>query len=156
MFCNHFWPGETGRLKPVTHIAVLYAAFAGIATMANLGAQAVVIWLYKGPNSIEISILVGTITGLPIKYVLEKQHIFEFESEGLGHDSRLFFLYSVMGVFTTTFFWGVEYAFHWIFGTDAMRYLGGAIGLTLGYIMKYRLDKRFVFVQKDPATAGKA
>jgi len=34
-----------------------------------------------------------------------------------------------------------------------MRYLGGAIGLTLGYVIKYRLDKRFVFVTRKPSTA---
>jgi hypothetical protein len=26
-----------------------------------------------------------------------------------------------------------------------MRYLGGVIGLTIGYLAKYHLDKRFVF-----------
>jgi hypothetical protein len=26
-----------------------------------------------------------------------------------------------------------------------MRYLGGIIGLAIGYLMKYRLDRRYVF-----------
>jgi hypothetical protein len=26
-----------------------------------------------------------------------------------------------------------------------MRYLGGILGLIIGYLMKYRLDKRYVF-----------
>lgn len=30
-----------------------------------------------------------------------------------------------------------------------MRYLGGAIGLTLGSYIKYNLDKRFVFKQEQ-------
>lgn len=58
------------------------------------------------------------------------------------------FLYTFTGVFTTALFWGIEFGFQSLFGTDAMRYLGGAIGLTLGYIIKYRLDKRFVFVPR--------
>jgi hypothetical protein len=29
-----------------------------------------------------------------------------------------------------------------------MRYLGGAVGLTLGSYIKYHLDKRFVFKQE--------
>ena len=52
-----------------------------------------------------------------------------------------------MGLFTTFVFWGVEFAFQYVFGTDGMRYLGGAIGLTIGSIIKYKLDKRFVFKQ---------
>lgn len=140
-------------MKSVTSIAGLYATFAVIATAANLGTQALVVWTYGGAYAVEVSILLGTAVGLPIKYVLEKRYVFEFRSNDLAHDGRLFFLYSIMGVGTTLLFWGVEYAFHWLFGTDAMRYLGGAIGLTLGYVIKYRLDKRFVFVSKAPATA---
>lgn len=132
-------------MKGVVRIAVLYAVFAAIATAANIGCQALVIWVYKGPYAVALSILAGTAAGLPIKYVLEKRHIFSFESDNLAHDGRMFALYSFMGVFTTALFWGVEYAFHQAFGTDAMRYLGGAIGLTLGYAIKYHLDKRFVF-----------
>jgi hypothetical protein len=31
-----------------------------------------------------------------------------------------------------------------------MRYLGGLIGLAIGYWTKYRLDKRYVFRAADP------
>lgn len=130
---------------------MLYAIFAAIATVANIGCQALVIWLYTGPFAVPLSIFVGTAVGLPIKYVLEKRHIFSFVADGLAHDGSMFMLYSVMGVATTALFWGIEYAFQLVFGTDAMRYLGGAIGLTLGYIIKYRLDKRFVFVSRAAA-----
>jgi len=129
-------------------IGVLYAVFAALATFANLGAQAMVVWLYRGAYAIEISILAGTAVGLLVKYILDKRHIFGFQADSLIHDSKLFALYSFMGVFTTALFWCVEYAFHWLFGTDAMRYLGGAIGLALGYVIKYHLDKRYVFVPR--------
>ncbi len=138
-------------MKGVARIAVLYALFAALATAANIGCQALVIWLYTGPHAVPLSILVGTAAGLPIKYVLEKRHIFGFKADSLAHDGSMFMLYSFMGVFTTALFWGVEYAFHHAFGTDAMRYLGGVIGLTLGYIIKYHLDKRFVFVNRQAA-----
>lgn len=137
-------------MKGVARIAMLYAVFSAIATVVNIGCQALVIWLYNGSFAVPLSILVGTAAGLPIKYVLEKRHIFSFESDNLAHDGRLFVFYSFLGVFTTALFWGIEYAFHQAFGTDAMRYLGGAIGLTLGYAIKYQLDKRFVFVSRAP------
>jgi positive regulator of sigma E activity len=42
-------------------------------------------------------------------------------------------------------FWGVELTFHYIFGTHLMTVVGGATGLTVGYILKYNLDKHFTF-----------
>jgi putative flippase GtrA len=136
-------------IKSVSRIAVLYAVFAAIATVVNIGSQSLVIWFYQGHYAVPLSIFVGTATGLPVKYVLEKRHIFSFESNNLAHDGKMFALYSFMGVFTTALFWGIEYAFHAAFGTDSMRYLGGAIGLSLGYAIKYHLDKRFVFIKRS-------
>ena len=141
-------------VKSVSHIAVLYAVFAAFATVVNIGSQALVIWLYDGPYAVPMSILVGTAAALPVKYVLEKRHIFSFQSDNLAHDGKMFALYSLMGVFTTALFWGIEYTFHHTFGTDAMRYLGGVIGLTLGYTIKYHLDKRFVFVTRSAVGAA--
>ncbi len=138
-------------MKSVPRIAMLYAVFAVLATAVNVGSQALVIRSYTGAYAVPLSILVGTASGLPVKYVLEKRYIFSFEADSLAHDGRMFALYSFMGLFTTVLFWGVEWAFHVVFGTDAMRYLGGAIGLTLGYFIKYRLDKRFVFVRCSAA-----
>jgi hypothetical protein len=50
-----------------------------------------------------------------------------------------------MGLATTVIFWGFEFGFHHIFETKEMRYLGGVIGLAIGYVTKYHLDKRYVF-----------
>ena len=104
------------------------------------------IWVYEGPFSVEISILVGTAMGLPLRYFLEKRYIFNFTSKNLVHDGKLFIFYSAMGVITTLIFWGTEYAFHLIYDTDFMRYLGGIIGLSIGFYVKYQLDKKYVFV----------
>jgi hypothetical protein len=127
--------------------AARYAAFAAVATVANLATQAAVIALYDGPFNIEVSILVGTAVGLPVKYVLDKRYIFEFTTASLAHDGRLLAIYALTGVLTTFIFWTTEYAFHWLFRSDAIRYAGGALGLAVGYLVKYRLDRRFVFVQ---------
>ena len=50
-----------------------------------------------------------------------------------------------MGLVTTVIFWGFEFGFDHLFETREMRYLGGIIGLAIGYYAKYQLDKRFVF-----------
>ena len=132
--------------KTATKIAVLYTLFAVVSTSINIGSQMVSIWVYEGPFSVEISILVGTVMGLPLRYFLEKRYIFNFASKNLVHDGKLFVFYSAMGVITPLIFWGTEYTFHLIYNTDVMRYLGGIIGLSIGFYVKYQLDKKYVFV----------
>ena len=136
--------------KSATKLVILYSLFAGISTLVNIGTQMLSIFLYSGIYAIEISIFIGTLSGLPLRYFLEKRFIFSFESDGLKHDGQLFILYSFMGVFTTVIFWGTEYAFHLLFSSDFMRYVGGILGLSIGYYVKYQLDKRFVFIAKNP------
>jgi putative flippase GtrA len=135
--------------KSATKIAVLYSLFAGLSTVVNIGSQMLSMLIYSGAYAVEISIFIGTLAGLPLRYFLEKRYIFSFESKDIKHDGQLFILYSFMGVFTTAIFWGTEYAFHLIFTTDVMRYIGGVLGLSIGYYIKYQLDKRFVFVNKS-------
>jgi len=139
--------------KTAMSIAVLYSLFAAFSTAINIGCQMLAIWLYKGPYAVEVSILVGTAAGLPLRYLLEKRYIFAFKSNDIAHDGRLFVLYTFMGVFTTAIFWGVEYAFHLMFATDTMRYVGGVIGLAIGFYIKYQLDKKYVFVSDDKKIA---
>jgi putative flippase GtrA len=139
--------------KTAVSIAVLYTLFAAFSTVINIGTQMLSIWAYKGPYSVEVSILIGTAAGLPLRYLLEKRYIFAFKSNNIAHDGKLFVLYSFMGVFTTAIFWGVEYAFHLIFATDTMRYVGGVIGLGIGFYVKYQLDKKYVFVSGDKRVA---
>ena len=132
--------------KTAVRIAVLYTIFAMLSIVINIGSQMLSIWAYKGLYYVEISILVGTAAGLPLRYYLEKRYIFAFTSQNLAHDGRLFIFYSAMGIITTLLFWGTEYAFHLVYNTDEMRYVGGIIGLAFGFYVKYRLDKKFVFV----------
>ena len=137
-------------MKSLARLAAVYALISVIGSAANLLTQAAVVAAYSGAYAIELSVLLGTFMGYPIKYVLEKKYVFDFQAQSLSHDSRLFALYGAMGVLTTLVFWGVEWAFQVAFGTDTMRYVGGAIGLTIGSVIKYNLDKRFVFKQVSP------
>lgn len=127
--------------------AGLYLVFAVVATACNFAAQAVVVRLWPGALAVPASVLAGTLAGLVVKYVLDKRYIFRFETTGLGHDGRLFVLYGAMSIVTTIVFWSSEFAFGAVFGTEPMRYVGGAIGLLVGYVVKYQLDRRFVFAQ---------
>lgn len=128
-----------------TKLAISYAIFALIATAANIGAQDLVIRTYSGAFDILASVVVGTGVGLVVKYILDKRYIFRFRACSVAHDTQTFALYIVMGLATTMVFWGFEFGFHHIFETTEMRYLGGVIGLAIGYLTKYHLDKRYVF-----------
>ena len=130
-------------------LALTYALWAMIATAANIGAQDLSIRLYAGAYAIPLSVMIGTGTGLIVKYVLDKRYIFRFRARDVRHDSQTFALYTTMGVFTTLIFWGFEFGFNAVFQTKEMRYLGGIIGLAIGYFTKYQLDKRFVFRKSE-------
>ena len=127
-------------------IALLYAALAAIATAVNIGSQDVFLHLYGGPFHVPASVAMGPAAGLFVKNVLDKRFIFHFQAGSASHDGRTFVLYAAMGVLTTLVFWCFEFGFHVLFeGSREMRYLGGALGLAIGYITKYKLDKRYVF-----------
>lgn len=148
---SHLPPYTLCRLVLLMHIAVLYAVFAVISTVFNIAVQDCVLRMYDGPGHLWASVIFGTGTGLLAKYLLDKRYIFRFRPHDAAHDARTFTLYVAMGLLTTAIFWGCEFAFHaWFGGAPAMRYLGGAIGLAIGYTAKYHLDKRYVFIKAAP------
>ena len=126
-----------------------YIGFAIAATVANIGAQDIMIRLYGGTYGIFVAIAVGTVVGLGLKYALDKRYIFCFYAKGIAKNIHVFVLYVFMSVITTMIFWGVEFGFHYLFASKEMRYLGGIIGLSIGYTVKYFLDKRYVFRQEN-------
>ena len=130
-------------------LAFTYGLLALIATVGNIGAQDLVIRGYSGAFAVMLSIAVGTGVGLVIKYVLDKRYIFHFRARSTGHDGTTFALYTLSGLVTTAIFWSFELGFQELFHMKELRYLGAVIGLAIGYVIKYRLDKRFVFVSED-------
>jgi putative flippase GtrA len=126
------------------NLVFLYLAGALVATIANVVSQEVV-WRLLGGSGLYYSMIAGTGVGLLVKYTWDKRLIFAYRPASPTHDFMTFLLYASMGVATTAIFWAVELAFWYTFQTTIMRYVGGVIGLAIGYWAKYRLDKRFVF-----------
>ncbi|SOD22494.1 GtrA-like protein [Variovorax sp. YR752] len=126
-------------------LAISYAFFALVATVMNIAAQELAISIYDGTFGIPLSVFFGTAVGLVVKYFLDKRYIFRFRTRNVIHSGQTFVLYVLMGLATTTIFWGFEFGFHHFFASREMRYLGGVIGLAIGYIAKYHLDKHYVF-----------
>ncbi len=126
-------------------LVLRYSAFAVLAMLANLATQRVVLGFGAGAAVFAAAVAAGTLVGLVVKYALDKRWIFLDTSTGFKAHGRKFTLYTVMGLVTTAIFWGTETAFWLIWGTDLMRELGAVLGLTIGYLVKYNLDRRFVF-----------
>ena len=126
-------------------LVIKYTLFAVISTFFNLLFQYFVFLLYSGFGSLYIAMFFGTLAGLIVKYILDKKMIFYHKVENNKDDAKKFALYSLMGVFTTVIFWGVEMAFHYLIPDPNSKYLGAVIGLSIGYVIKYFLDKKYVF-----------
>lgn len=128
-----------------TELVLRYGGFAVVATLANLGAQRLVLGVWEGGYALALAIFVGTGIGLAVKYVLDKRWIFFDRSTGAATHGRKFALYTLMGVVTTAIFWGAETSAWMVWQTDLARETGAVLGLAVGYVVKYQLDKRFVF-----------
>lgn len=134
----------------IRQLVMRYAAFAGIATFANLGVQRFILSATGGWYI--AALMAGTLVGLVVKYLLDKRWIFFDDRRDLRSETRTFGLYTLTGVGTTALFWGSETLF-WLLGqTQTMREIGAVLGLTAGYVIKYNLDYRFVFRQPEAAS----
>ena len=139
-------------LDTLSMIAIKYTIFAAIATLFNLLFQYFSFLVYMGFGSLYVAMLFGTLAGLVAKYILDKKFIFYHIPTDKKDNTKKFALYSLMGVFTTIIFWGVEIAFDTLSQDPNAKYLGAVIGLSIGYVIKYFLDKKYVFIYKEKLT----
>ena len=130
-------------------LAFKYSLFAAISTAFNLFFQYVSLLIYSEIASLYIAMFIGTLAGLVAKYILDKKYIFIHMPKDNGDDAKKFLLYSFMGVFTTIIFWGTEIAFDYFSSKPNAKYLGAIIGLSIGYVIKYFLDKKYVFIHPE-------
>ncbi len=128
-----------------------YSLFAGVSTLFNMLFQYLSFSIYNGLGAIYLALLIGTLAGLVVKYLLDKKYIFHHITKTKKENAKKFGLYSLMGCFTTIIFWGTEISFDVIFDDESAKYIGGLIGLAIGYVVKYFLDKKYVFVTRGVA-----
>ena len=125
---------------------VRYALFAIAATALNLLCQNSVLLALGGFwFGIYIAILFGNAAGLFLKFVADKYWVFEDHEPSIVANSRKFAFYAMFGALTTLIFWTVELSFHFAFKSQHMTNVGAIIGLAIGYVVKYNLDKAVTF-----------
>jgi putative flippase GtrA len=122
----------------------LYILFAAIAMLVNIGTQEAVLQ-FAPFVALYLSIIAGTATGFIVKYWLDKNWIFYDVTSGLGDEAAKIVTYGLFGLLITSVFWVFELVAWWAFETSAAKYAGAAAGLSIGYAIKYKLDKSFVF-----------
>tara|TARA_R100001377_G_scaffold42347_2_gene23891 strand:- start:2383 stop:2787 length:405 start_codon:yes stop_codon:yes gene_type:complete len=128
-------------------LLLLYSLFAIVAIVANVLSQEFALLFYRGEHELVVAIPVGTAVGLVVKFVLDRKYIFRADTVPLSKDGRQFIAYAATGVLTTILFWGSEIAFELLFASREARYVGAILGLSCGYILKYQLDRRYVFTR---------
>jgi len=138
--------GRFIRMDTLLMLAFKYTVFAIVSTFVNLFVQWISFRLYGGWGALFVAMFVGTLAGLIVKYLLDKKWIFYHTPVDRKDDAKKFMLYSLMGVFTTAIFWGTEMAFYYFVHYPYAEYAGAALGLGVGYVLKYFLDRKFVFV----------
>ncbi|MGK9055396.1 GtrA family protein [Neorhizobium petrolearium] len=132
---------------------IRYVIFAVVSTLVNFAVQETVV--RTAPiEPLMLSILAGTIAGFAVKYVLDKKWIFYDVYTSHAGEARKVALYGLFSVLTTIIFWSFEIACWTMWETNSAKYAGGALGLAIGYVSKYTLDRRFVFqLKKAPHDA---
>ena len=125
-------------------LAARYVLFALLSTLVNFAAQEAVVQSAPAAGLIP-SILAGTAAGFIVKYVLDKKWIFSDAYSSHRNEMHKIMLYGIFSVLTTIVFWSFEVAFWTLWKTDVAKYAGGAIGLAIGYVLKYALDRKYVF-----------
>lgn len=124
-----------------------YSLFAIIAMISNIYTQRIILGLYEANYFFFVlAIFLGTLTGLIVKYYLDKNWIFYDLNRNFNENYQKFLLYTTMGIGSTLIFWGFETIFWIVWKTNLMRELGAIIGLTIGYIFKFMLDRKYVFI----------
>lgn len=123
----------------------LYVAFAIIVTIINLASQRAVLSFLSGNIGFFLALFFGTLAGVIVGYLLDKNWIFNDETKISQDYGKQFFLYAMTGAIHTPIFWITETLFWFIWMTDQMRELGAILGLLFAYTIKYFILKRYIF-----------
>lgn len=125
---------------------VLYFIFAIISIILNISIQELFfIFIGRESQVLAIAMVIATIVSFVFKYFMDKFYVFNSKSETKKEEVKKVFLYGFFSVFTTLIYMVVEFAFHISFSFQHKEELGAMLGLTIGYIVKYIIDKKITF-----------
>ncbi len=156
--------------KSVTRQAVLYFSFAAFVYALNLLIQYLhmdflspsicssITWdfvqtYYCTQNPIyDGRVLVGSLLGVGVSYIvkffLDKFIVFKKKDTQFKQTSKEFIKYFLFAIFTTVINVGGQYLLMNLFLIDYV--IAAIVPLAIGYIVKFLLDRKYVFRENDP------
>ena len=127
-------------------IFILYVSFALIATVTNLLSQRLILMWGDTLFFFLMAMAFGALSGLVVKFFLDRRFIFRVHYAPQDYNQvDQFRRYAGTGILTTCLFFLSESIFWAFFQTHTGREIGAVVGLGLGYSLKYKLDKYYVF-----------
>ncbi len=163
---RHPMQGQDSK-KSVTRQAILYFSFAALVYVLNLLVQYLHMvflspWICSSISwdfvqtyycPIDGRVLVGSLLGVVVsyivKFILDKYIVFEKKSTDLKQTSKEFIKYFLFAILTTVINIGGQYLLYKVFLWDYL--IAAIIPLAIGYIVKFLLDRKYVF----PENGGK-
>ena len=90
--------------------------------------------------------MLATIIGFIFKYLVDKILIFKDKTAYLSekHFFQILF-YGLFAIITTFIFWIAEISFKYFINFQISEYIGALLGLSIGYTIKFLLDRKYVF-----------
>lgn len=126
-------------------LATRYAAFALFSTAVNWAMQLAILRTIPGRFSIYAALFVGTGAGFVVKYLLDKNYIFQHASANRTQEAWVLALYLGTSIVMTAFYLVSQAVIFFVYGEGVVYYASGTAVLLLGYAIKFALDGRFVF-----------
>ena len=130
------------------NIILKYSFFSTLSIIMNLLTQRFVLEISLSDLKLLYAIASGTIAGFILKYILDRNYIFNDSYANFSRETHKISKYAFFSIFTTGIFWFSELLFWQLYKTDLAREFGAVLGLTIGYYIKYNLDKKYVFRKK--------
>lgn len=129
----------------------LYVLFAGAAVGLNVLVQRLVFAVYHGPQTIVVAMVVGAGVALTAKYFLDRKWVL-----GVRHaaDEEEIIKYAMAGATITLVFFAFQYTIWIFYQTDLARDIGIVLGMAVGYLIKFLIDRKFVFVESRSRGKG--
>lgn len=150
-------------MRTSSHQYLLYMIFACLSIIINLGSQKITSilfidllpnlanqkLLFNFENWFIIGVGFGTGLGFIFKFIVDKFVVFEerlqeSSREELQKTGKQLSLYLGFAIITTLIYLGFELLFKITLSGD-WYLVGGLIGLSIGYTVKFILDRKFVF-----------
>ncbi len=129
----------------------LYWFFVVLSIALNISIQEIVFFLESKDSILQasmVAMIIAIIITFIFKYIADKKYVYKYEIEKM-YDKKSLVFYLIFSLFTTFLFFVVELFFIFVLkDIEFKKEIGATLGLLIGYIIKFILDKNITFKEK--------